>query len=174
MLQKDPSLCKALNISYRDSSDHPSYDFDNPATYLVVFDFVLPLSVSFGSFVYVGLQVRKFEGFSQDTRHQIEWKVTKTACISLGVFIGLFLPALLLPMLDPMPPNEKYPGLHIAADILACCEVFINPIIFMYAHQDYVKSLQMTMNELTRSIGMERQISVVSGTISMNTTETNL
>ena len=114
------------------------YHFSGPVIVLFkVFNLILPLLVSTASFSYVWYKMKKID-FSKDDRRIIEWKITKSACISLGSFIIFVAPYALVPQLASSSRN----GLHAASYLLLWCWPWICPVIYVFTHPDYLESVQ--------------------------------
>ena len=81
---------------------------------------------------------------SEDDRKNIEWKITKSACMSMGSFVISVIPYGLVFKLASSYRN----GLHVASDILFWCWFVICPVIYVFTHPDYIEAVRDTLPSL--------------------------
>ena len=83
-------------------------------------------------------------GLSEIDRRNTEWKITKSASLSIESFFILVTPFVVANLME-----ESLLGFNTAADILYWQWIWINPLIYVFIHPDYFETTETTLSTLT-------------------------
>jgi hypothetical protein len=122
----------------------------SPMTFLMSVGFLFPFVIIAICYIFIFRKVRmtgkKVNKTAAKTRSSLlfqrkirtsEIQLTKTVLMISLSYVGCFLPGFLLMVVDPMPPCDDYPDLHVAGYVIYWFSGIVNPIIYLSTNHKF-------------------------------------
>jgi hypothetical protein len=87
-----------------------------------------------------------FQERKQITDHleEREGQLHRMSLLLCITFIGLMVPGVVIVTVDPIPPNNQYPALHVVGYMLFWCSAFVNPLIYVFSNRYVSRATPLT------------------------------